>query len=78
MHLHATKPSFFLSFISKLGSANNIRCVVERTQHMCWCLVAGEKGDSATSGKPLHYKGSPFHRVVKDFMIQGGDFTKGE
>ena len=40
-------------------------------------FVAGEKG-VGKSGKPLHFKGSAFHRIIPSFMIQGGDFTLGD
>ena len=76
----AVRPRVF--FDISVGNVTLGRIVIElfadlvpKTAENFRQLVTGDAGIGKTTGKPLHYKGSLFHRVIKNFMIQGGDFV---
>ncbi|KAG6434225.1 hypothetical protein SASPL_105848 [Salvia splendens] len=74
-------PKVFFDIL--IGKAKTGRIVMElfadttpKTAENFRALCTGEKG-IGSSGKPLHFKGSTFHRIIPRFMCQGGDFTRG-
>ncbi|XP_023773039.1 peptidyl-prolyl cis-trans isomerase CYP63 isoform X1 [Lactuca sativa] len=74
-------PSVFLDLSIEGSPAERIVIelfadIVPRTAENFRALCTGEKGIGSVTGKPLHYKGIIFHRIIKGFMAQGGDFSK--
>ncbi|EEA08450.1 peptidyl-prolyl cis-trans isomerase, putative [Cryptosporidium muris RN66] len=76
-----SNPIVFLDILINQSPAGRIKIElfadkVPLTAENFRALCTGEKGIGQL-GKPLSYKGSSFHRIIPQFMIQGGDFTHG-
>ncbi|PVH63529.1 hypothetical protein PAHAL_2G048500 [Panicum hallii] len=76
-------PHVFMDISIGGGSAERITFelfanVVPRTAENFRALCTGEKGLGASTQKPLYYKGTNIHRIVKGFVAQGGDFSRGD
>jgi len=76
------RPKVFLDVQVAGNPSSRIVCelfsdLVPETAENFRALCTGEKG-LGEHGKPLHYKGTFFHRVVPGFAVQGGDITKGD
>ncbi|KAF8070918.1 PCKR1 [Scenedesmus sp. PABB004] len=74
-------PRVFLDIAIGGEDAGRVVCelradVTPRTAENFRALCTGERG-AGRAGKALHFKGSSFHRIIPDFMCQGGDFTRG-
>ncbi len=47
---------------------------VQNFSSLCKC----DKGKAPITGKDMCYKGSTIHRVIPNFIVQGGDYTHGD
>jgi len=76
------RPRVYLEIAIGGAPAGRVVCelysdVVPRTAENFRSLCTGGRG-MGKRGKPLHYMGCGFHRIIPNFMVQGGDITHGD
>lgn len=76
------RPRVYLDIAVDATPVGRIICelysdVVPKTAENFRSLCTGIRG-VGKRGKPLHLKGVSFHRIIPNFMVQGGDFTHGD
>jgi peptidylprolyl isomerase len=72
-----TNPVVFLDITIEGSHAGRVSVelffdTVPKTCENFRSLCTGER--SPVPSKPLYYKGTPFHRIIPGFVVQGGDF----
>mmetsp|Transcript_32446 Transcript_32446/g.70864 ORF Transcript_32446/g.70864 Transcript_32446/m.70864 type:complete len:189 (-) Transcript_32446:264-830(-) len=82
-HLRPTNPNNPVVFFDvTIGGIPAGRLQIELFADLCPKTAENFRqfctGEYRKQGIPVGYKNATFHRVIKDFMIQGGDFLKGD
>lgn len=73
--MHASLLLLLLTSLSLVGHQQLYPDKAPKAVENFLVLCTGEKGTSKASKKPLHFKGSRFHRIVEDFVCQGSELS---
>ncbi|GMH45389.1 hypothetical protein BSKO_13346 [Bryopsis sp. KO-2023] len=81
-HLREPNPENPVIFFDvNIGEASAGRIKAELWKDICPRTAENFRqfctGEYRKNGQPVGYKGCSFHRIIRDFMIQGGDFQQG-
>jgi len=73
-----TSNVFFDITVTKGGTTENLGRIVFKLFDDVVPQTARNFRELATGQNGFGYEGSGFHRVIPEFMLQGGDFTRGD